>query len=244
MQVVEVQGPSGPVIEKRLSSRERELPEARDALRAEAQLLQALRGRVTPRLVFSGDEYFRMEKVLLPTLEARLTRGASTPEWVAHATRAAFEALATLHEAADSRGPLDAVHGDLSPANLAIDDAGDRVVLLDLGLAVSRDAPRRDGAFRGTVGYVAPEVARGAPPTPTSDLYSLAATLLHAASGKPPRALSPTLPLGAAIAAAAEEPIDVAAVAGAGGALAAIARCLAHEPADRPETARAVLAAL
>jgi serine/threonine protein kinase len=241
MQVVEVQGPSGPLIEKRLSSRERDVAEARASMRAEADLLAALGGRVTPRVVERGDDHFRMEKVPMPTLATRIDAGAADDAWLGRVTRAAFTALAELHDAADARGPLAAVHADLSPANVAVSDTGERVVLLDLGLAVWRDAPRRDGAFRGTVGYVAPEVARGEPPTPRSDLFSLAATLLHAATGRAPRKLGPELPLGAAIATAAEVPIDVRALASRGPTLAALAACLAHDPAARPASARAVL---
>lgn len=241
MKVAEVSGAGVTLVEKRLSPRERHEPEAQAAIRAEAALLAALGGRVTPRLVESGEDFFRMEKVDLPTIAARLDAGPVTGDWLARATRAAFEALVVLHEAADPRGPLGVVHADLSPANVAADEQGARVVFFDVGLAVWRDAPRRDGAFRGTVGYVAPEVARGEIPTARSDLFSLAATLLHAATGDAPRKLPPTLPLGAAIAVAAEQPLALSRYTLTSRSLGAIARCLAHDPGARPGSAREVL---
>ena len=80
-------------------------------------------------------------------------------------------------------GALAVVHGDLSPANLLVDDEA-RVHVIDLGLASFRDAAAPTmGLLRGTVRYVAPEVARGEPATVQSDLFSLALTLLYAASG-------------------------------------------------------------
>src|SRR6478672_8138713 len=39
----------------------------------------------------------------------------------------------------------------------------------------------------GTVGYVAPEVARGEKPTPAADVYGLAATAVALMTGSPPR---------------------------------------------------------
>lgn len=235
-------------VEKRLTPRERDVPEAAARLRAEAALLLRLGGRVTPRLIASGDDasgpFLHLDWVPFPTLADRLEAGPLAPAFVARAARTAFEALATLHEAADDVGPLAIVHGDLSPANVAVDDAGARVVLLDLELALWREAPSRDGAFRGTVRYCAPEQARGEPPTARSDLFSLAAVLLHASTGEPPRA-GASLP--ALIAAAAEEPllgspaVERALVGPAGAALRA---CLAHAPEERPTDAREVLALL
>ena len=62
------------------------------------------------------------------------------------------------------------------------------VWIIDFGLASFRGAPvPSHGALRGTPRYVAPEVARGEPATPRSDLFSLGLTLLFAASSEPPR---------------------------------------------------------
>jgi serine/threonine protein kinase len=245
-------------IEKRLSTRERGEPESAARLRGEASLLARLGGRVTPRLVAAGEDdrgpWLRTEKLPFPTLAERLLRGgggaALDADWIERAAQASFAALAELHDACDAEGPLRIVHADLSPANLAFDDAGARAALLDLELACWREGAARDGAFRGTIAYAAPEVARGEAPTPRSDLFALAATLLHAVLGAPPRE-GPSL--AALLALAAERPIFDApelarltdrAIAARGPGHAAIVRCLAHAPEARPGSARDVLALL
>jgi serine/threonine protein kinase len=244
-------------IEKRLSTRERGEPESAARLRGEATLLARLGGRVTPRLVEAGEDdrgpWLRTEKLAFPTLAQRLLQSggaALDAAWIERAAQASFAALAELHDAYDAGGPLLLVHADLSPANVAVDDAGARAALLDLELACWREGVARDGAFRGTVAYAAPEVARGEAPTPRSDLFALAATLLHAVLGAPPRD-GPSL--AAMLAQAAERPVfdaphlahvkDVA-IAARGPGHAAIVRCLAHVPEARPGSARDVLALL
>jgi serine/threonine protein kinase len=235
------------VVEKRLTPRELHENEAFERLRAEATLLRVLAGRVTPRLVEAGEDergpFVRTARVPFPTLAERLaSAGAGLgAAFLERAATACFAALADLHEAADESGALSIVHADLSPANIAIGDDG-RVVILDLGLALFRGAAARDGAFRGTVAYAAPELARGEAPTTRSDLFSLAATLLHGATGAPPR--SPAS-LASAIVEIAERPIAIGPAALAlGRARDAVARCLAHEPSDRPASAREVLSLL
>jgi len=255
--IIGIDGVTTTLFEKRLSTRERTEPEAVTRLRSEADLLARLGGRVTPRLVDTGDDergpWLRTEKLPFPTLAHRLDAAAANGAgsldvaWVERALQAALGALATLHDASDAHGPLSIVHADLSPANLALDDAGTRAVLLDLELASWRGAPPlRDGAFRGTLAYCAPETARGEAPTVASDLFALAATFLHAMTGAAPRTGSS---FAALLAAAAERPLldEHPHLASGhpterGPAHAAIARCLAHVPSERPASARDVLA--
>jgi serine/threonine protein kinase len=242
------------LFEKRLSPRERTEPEAVRRLRGEADLLAALGGRMTPRLVGTGDDergpWLRTEKIPFPTLAQRLDAAgdvaALDPAWIERALAAALAALSALHEAVDAQGPLSIVHADLSPANVALDDTGARAVFLDLELASWRGSPPRDGAFRGTLAYCAPETARGEPPTVASDLFALAATFLHAVTGAAPRS-GPSF--AALLAAAAERPllddhplVASGELAARGPAHAALARCLAHEPGRRPASARDALA--
>jgi transcriptional regulator with GAF, ATPase, and Fis domain/tetratricopeptide (TPR) repeat protein len=83
------------------------------------------------------------------------------------------------------------IHRDLKPANLLVRSTprlGCRLVLLDLGLAVTDDpqaAPAQSG-LAGTLPYMAPELFDGAPPTPRSDLYSLGALFYEILHGRPP----------------------------------------------------------
>lgn len=227
-------------VEKRLSARARDDAEAVARFRAEAELLRILGGRVTPRLVDSGEDergpFLRMDNVGLPILEQRMN-AAIDPAFIDRAFLAGLAALAVLHE-----GEPPVVHADLSPSNLAVSDDGSKVVILDLGLAFWKGAPPRDGAFRGTIAYAAPEVARGEMPTPRSDLFSLGAVFLHAATGEHPH---DERSFAAAITAVAEIPLlddRHRALAARGPGHAAMIRCLAHEPEGRPTSARAAAA--
>lgn len=218
-------------VEKRLSTRARDDAEAVARFRAEAELLRILGGRVTPRLVEAGEDergpFIRMENVGLPTLAERMTT-ALDPTFIDRAFLAALAALRVLHE-----GEPPVVHADLSPSNIAVSDDGAGVVILDLGLACWRGAPPRDGAFRGTIAYAAPEVARGELPTPESDLFSLAASFLRAATGAHPHE---ERSFAAAIAAVAEIPLlteEHRKLASRGPGHAAMIACLAHEAGQR-----------
>src|SRR5205823_4768550 len=100
--------------------------------------------------------------------------------------------LASIHEAADKRGPLRVVHRDITPSNVYVTDDAGSAILADFGLARWRGGgPPQDGAFRGTLLYAAPELARcDADVDARADLFALAASLLHVASGAPPRSAS------------------------------------------------------
>jgi serine/threonine protein kinase len=91
--------------------------------------------------------------------------------------------LAALH-AAHEAGIL---HRDVKPSNVLLETSG-RVVLTDFGIATYEGATTltQTGTFMGSPAYVAPEVARGEPASPASDLWSLGATLYAAVEGRPP----------------------------------------------------------
>lgn len=176
-------GGGNPCVCKRLSERGASEPWMRARLLAEGALLVRLQARGTPRLVASGEDahgpWLVLERVDGEPLAGRI--GAADPAWVARAAKAAFGALALVHAAG-------VVHGDLSPDNVMLSADAQRATLLDFGLAVWPGAPVMPGGpFRGTLLYAAPEVARGEAPDERSDAFALAASLLHVASGDPPR---------------------------------------------------------
>ncbi|MPY64745.1 serine/threonine-protein kinase, partial [Streptomyces spongiae] len=114
--------------------------------------------------------------------------GPLEPRQVARIGLAVLDALTAGHR-------IGILHRDVKPANilLAADASGDphaRVLLTDYGIALQPESrePRltATAGILGTPGYLAPERARGEPPTPAADLFSLGATLYAAVEGRGP----------------------------------------------------------
>ncbi|QWA23516.1 serine/threonine protein kinase [Streptomyces sp. JCM17656] len=114
--------------------------------------------------------------------------GPLTPAQAARVGLAVLDALTAGHR-------IGILHRDVKPANilLAPDASGDphaRVLLTDYGIALQPESrePRltATAGILGTPGYLAPERARGEPPTPAADLFSLGATLYAAVEGRGP----------------------------------------------------------
>src|SRR5262245_13361239 len=78
------------------------------------------------------------------------------------------------------------LHRDIKPSNILLDPDGDEAVLGDFGLAAAVGGP---DCVAGTRAYMAPEVSRRGRASTRSDVYSLAASLLHLVTGRPPSPL-------------------------------------------------------
>src|SRR5689334_9739326 len=91
-----------------------------------------------------------------------------------------LDALAAAHAAG-------VMHRDVKPANVMIGADG-RAVLTDFGIATLEGDPAltSTGLVIGSPAYMSPERARGEPPSPASDLWSLGATLYTAIEGHSP----------------------------------------------------------
>jgi eukaryotic-like serine/threonine-protein kinase len=183
------------VVCKRLAPRAAREPAGRAALVREARSLALAQHPALPALIRLGTDAhgpFLIESHVAGVsarglVEAWRARGQSVPpRLVAHLAEAAASALAELHALADAAGPIAFSHGDLGPDHLILGPTGE-ARFVDLGAARFRgmDASLESGD-RGTVPFVAPEVARGeATPSAATDVYALAATLLFLAVGEP-----------------------------------------------------------
>ncbi len=165
-----------------------------DPARAEEARHRAMReGRIAARLQHPnaiavhdvvedhGLPVLVMEYLPSRSLADLLTeRGALDPAVVADIGTQVASALAAAHAAG-------IVHRDIKPGNVLIDDDG-VAKIADFGISHATDdvSVTRSGLVAGTPAYLAPETARGSPPTPASDVFSLGATLYAAVEGVPP----------------------------------------------------------
>jgi hypothetical protein len=164
----------------------REMAEARMRVHREAEALARLDHPAVVKLVDVIDEGDDIVLVMPYLAGGTLSdhvraRGPLTPPQVTALADTLLDALAAAH-----RDGI--VHRDIKPANVLFDAQG-RAHLADFGVASFRDATSGltlTGAIIGTPDYMAPEQARGESATPASDIFSLGATLLFAATGEPP----------------------------------------------------------
>ncbi|WP_442785330.1 serine/threonine-protein kinase [Amycolatopsis sp. H20-H5] len=179
---------------------------------------------------YGGDPCLVMEYLAGPSLSAILAAEGTLPLGrVAHIGEQVASALVAAHRAG-------IVHRDVKPGNILIDEHG-TAKITDFGIsrAAGDMTLTQTGLIGGTPAYLAPELARGSDPVPSSDVFALGATLYQALEGQTP--YGNTTNQLALLYAAANGQINPPQQAGAATAL--LMSLLRSEPEERPTMAEA-----
>jgi tetratricopeptide (TPR) repeat protein len=215
----------------------------------EALVLAALRHSAIVRYVTHGTAadgapFLAMEWLEGQDLAERLSRGRLGVEQAARLVLRIAEGLSKTHAAG-------VIHRDIKPSNIFLaGEQVERAVVLDFGLARApraegSSASTRTGTFLGTLGYVAPEQARGAKSTDArADIFSLGCVFFECLTGE--RAFpgaDPVAVLAKVLVDPVAPPSDLARdVPPALDVL--CTRMLAKDPGDRPQSCAEVAAQL
>jgi serine/threonine-protein kinase len=165
------------------------IPDAALRFRKEAAALAKIRHGNVVQVYAAGSHegklFFAMEYVEGDDVERIVDRHRENGEHVP-----VLRALTILEEVAAALNAIHLaghVHRDVKPANVVIEEATGRPVVVDLGLAVSID---NQGALpslsMGTPAYAAPEQVQSSGVSPRTDIYALACTAFELFTGAPP----------------------------------------------------------
>jgi eukaryotic-like serine/threonine-protein kinase len=194
-----------------------------------------------------GLPYFVMPYVDGESIDIRLRR---TPTFTVRETLGIMKDVARALAFAHAQG---VVHRDIKPGNVLL--AAGSATVTDFGVAKALSSARRSGEkgagltntgmSLGTILYMAPEQAAGDPDIDgRADIYSLGVTAYEMLAGTAPfAALGPRAMLTARLT-LAPPPLSKIRRDVPAGLERLIARCLAIDPADRPQTAAELVEAL
>ena len=224
--------------------------ESRERFLREAQAAAAIGTEHVVTIYHVGEvavvPYIAMEFLHGQTLQERLHRQAPldlvTALTVARQTAAG---LAAAHE----KG---LIHRDIKPANLWMESDGPggpfkRVRILDFGLArrlKGETSLTVTGFIVGTPNYMAPEQASGYDIDHRADLFSLASVMYTMLTGELPFPGDSAMAVMMALATKTPQAVIAKNPAIPPAASVLVSRLLAKDPADRPQSARDVVAAL
>src|SRR5258705_6788799 len=174
--------------------------------------------------------FFVMSFVEGETLGARVRQGGPLkPHDAARILREVAWALAYAH----GQG---VVHRDVKPDNILIERGSGRALVADFGIArlVKGPGMSGEGELVGTPEYMSPEQASGSSIDGRSDLYSLGVVGYYALAGRLPFT-APTV-AGLLVQHATKDCPPLTVPGAPRPLVAAIERCLAKDPANRPQS--------
>ena len=177
---------SGPAGEDNRDREERR--QLLEAFRREAQILSDLDHhnlpRVTDFFTEGGRPYLVMELIPGESLEKRLDRLRGQPMDEAEALKYGIQVSQVLHFLHTQDPPV--IFRDVKPANIMVMPNA-QAKLIDFGIARTyKEGKRRDTMSMGTAAYAPFEQFGKGQTDARSDVYSLAATLYHLLTGRPP----------------------------------------------------------
>ncbi|CAM5651189.1 Serine/threonine-protein kinase PknD [Streptomyces alboniger] len=178
----------------------------------------------------AAEPWLTSEFVPGPSLQEAVTAVGALPEAsVLRMAAGLAAALTDIHRAG-------LVHRDLKPSNVLLADDGPRVI--DFGIARAADSAdgtelTHSGWLVGSPGFMSPEQAKGLPPGPAGDVFSLGAVLFMACTGRGPFT-GPGMPQ-TLYNVVHTEP-DLSGLPATVRPL--VARCLAKDPEERPTPAQ------
>ncbi|MER8073463.1 serine/threonine-protein kinase [Streptomyces sp. NPDC094034] len=208
-------------------------PEALARFRREAATVETVRSAYTAQLIEASLDtspyWLATEYVPGPTLrDAVGANGPFPPESALRLLAALAEGLADVH----AHG---VTHRDLKPQNVILAPQGPQLIDFGIARGLEQTILTRDGTAPGTPGYTAPEVLLRNDVTPAADIFALGATIAYTATGRPPYGTGDAMTVSYRT---VHEDIDLRGVRDDLAAL--IRRCVAKDPAERPELAAVI----
>ncbi|MBA9006623.1 MULTISPECIES: serine/threonine-protein kinase [Thermomonospora] len=208
-------------------------PRARSRFAKEAEAARQVAGPHTARVLaarVTGDRpYIVSEYVRGPSLQQVVTERGPLPEdRLQRVALRTARALAAIHRAG-------VVHRDFKPGNVLLAKGGAKVI--DFGIARILDSTAITTGPVGTPAYMAPEQIEDEPVGPPADVFAWGATMVFAATGRPPFGTGPNA---AVMRRVASRPPDLGDLRGPLREL--VLACLDKNPAARPTAPQLVRA--
>ncbi|MER7056093.1 MULTISPECIES: serine/threonine-protein kinase [unclassified Streptomyces] len=217
-------------------------PEFRRRFEREASVQARIRTAYAPRLLGTGFEesVLWMATQFLPGLNlAEAVRDCGTLE-----PAGVWRLVAELGRALSALSDDGVVHRDLKPSNVILSPSGAHVIDFGISRAVDSSAITGTGSRVGTPAFMSPEYLREGRCDTASDVFSLAGTLVYAATAHAPFGDGTGVDVMHRVAFEDPRPEVMAELSSVDAGLAALlSACLTKDPADRPTSRQLIDAA-